>query len=503
MLTLLLAYRRRISVSILSGIAAPPSLRWGFQTGGTLIANLTDVTSDEVAIALCTKDEVNKIAQYTRMSCDKFVTMCSASGYQDVVGRSANFFLKVPTKDHYYTAFSACVGYISYLNLDLQYSNPDTKLSTDALPCLYAKPVMAVLFGVCLIYWLINWALNCQGSTPVHKVFTAAFFLALITVLVDCGYYAHYNKSDSNNGIDIATIVCGCLFMFITVSCFVLVSNGFGIIHNDYTYKDVGIILLLDAVMIGCIYGYRYTDKFWLGLILLVAFGLSLYFIIRIVMAGTRKCTIQIYAHMYVIAERRIDPLTTPLKKKLTIYKQITTVLTSYMALTLILMVVYSIFGLTEWIYELISDIINLALVVGAMYLFRLERSRGGYSNINSNETEKPQEFTIQDIENMDLTAMLIVGTQKWDGETPLPPMPRIVDTPTHALQDDQEIEVQPSNPYPEDVDIPAPATANGNTYPPPQFNNVAPAQPPANANAYPSPQFNNVTPVINPYNND
>lgn len=482
MLSLILGYRVTLTAYTSETIIAPSVLRWGFQSGGTLTANFTGANSGALVVALCTSDEIKKMAEYKFLNCDTFAQMCSTAVYQETAQGKANFYLKVPARARYYTAIASCRSFSSIYQVDLHYANPDSKLSTDLIPCLYAKPIMAVLFAICLVYWFINWALNCKGSSLVHKVFTAAFVLALLTVLVDCGYYAHFNKSDSNNGVAEATVVFACFFMFITISCFVLTSNGFGIIHNNYTYKDIGLILLLDAIMIGTIYGYRYAKSFWLSLVLLVVFAIALYFVIRIVMKGTRMCMIQIYAHMYVIAERGIDPTTTPLKKKLTIYRMITYILVIYLGLTVMLQLVFAIFGIPEWIYQFFADLVNLSLVIGAMYLFRLERARGGYASLASSEPQQPQEFTIEDIERLDFNTIFNNATQTWDGETPLPPMPRIVEVPTHVLENDQEIEVQPSPDFQADVDIPAPATTNANAPPPP---------------------LNNVAPIANPYNNE
>ncbi|EAY15336.1 hypothetical protein TVAG_224120 [Trichomonas vaginalis G3] len=429
--------------------------KWGFQKGGNLTAHFTEVEARSIVLSLCDPSEYKSLQSGYYISCESFATLCQVSQLESVQNKEVKFNLTVPKRSTYYTVIGSCNSLTSEYRAELVYSNPNTKLSTELIPCLYTKPIMVGLFGIVIIFWYINWFMNFSGSSILHKFYTVAFTLALVNIIIDTLYYYHYSKSDINNGITQTSVVFSFLFLTLVVICYAFVAKGYGVLHDNYSYLDVFKVAILSAVMIGAVYAYRYAGPFWLALFLFVIFGISLYFFIKMILTGTNNSLLHVFAHMYVIAERGINPFTTPLKRKLRIYKTVNYIIMVYLCLSVFLSLFFRIIGIPEWIFQLLNDILNLALVCGAVYLFKLEKSHSGYQAIT--ETLEAQEFTREDIRNLDFDAAFARATEEWDGQTLLPPMPRIVETPTIRQQDNEEVDVQPRTEEPYDIEVQAP----------------------------------------------
>ena len=429
----LLSYRIKKDVSLDSSVAYVPL--YGFQQGGSIDIKLTNLdTPGPVLIASCSEDEFSTFNQMSVMSktCESLSETCPLSILEIPTENSLNFNATVTKKDYYRTLIMMCSVQTleSKYTIDLFYRNPSSLMSFDQIPCLYIKPVFCVLFFAACVYWYINWFRFRGNSNSLHTFYTVAITFSVIYMITDMAYYIHYNSSDTSIGVDVADIIFRLAFQFLFISGFMLVCRGFGIIHDDYTKWQILETCAYTALVIASINVLNNVENIWIQLVIFIVFIASFALLMRTMLKGIRDSLLHVYAHMYVIAEKGINPASTPIMSKLKMFNVINYILMGYFIILIILTLVSYFTRVPTFASELVIDLINTVILYGATYLFRL--TKGNASEYRPlAEAGEVREFTREDIERLNINEILQTATNDWDGETQLPPQPKIVDSPT------------------------------------------------------------------------
>lgn len=447
MLTLLLNYR--ISTDVNYGGDTIIINRWGFQEGGKYSVQISNasVTINSLLFMLCDKTEFTNLTRSGLLMCTDAVNTCKVSSLQPVYNLASRWNATVPKTAHYYSIIINCNARASVYTLDANFSNPKSKLSTDQIPCLYIKPIMTFLFGIGLVYWIINWIIHFKGTSALHIFYTVAIVFSFLYIGVEMIYYYHFHVSDVESGATESYIVFKFLWQFLLVSGLAFVSQGYGFMNQAYTTKNILYIVLLSAVTIAALSAYNYivTFNYVLIIFIILVFVVAFYFLLRLILVGVHDALMTLRAHIYVICKEGIDPTTTPLMKKLMTYQVIIYAILGYFGIIITQKIVFTLFLLPDAYAELINDVANLVMVYGVIYMFRLHKQNvTGYQTLQEVGMEV-QEFTRDQVMDMDLYEVMQNATTPWDGSTPLPPQPRIVDVPSVSQDFVEEIQAPPT----------------------------------------------------------
>ena len=457
----LLGYRITQDVSLASSVAYVPL--YGFQEGGSIDIRLSKLeTPGPVLIAACSEDQLETFSKMavTSKTCDSLSQTCPLSINDFPIDGNLNFNATVTEKAYYRTLIMMCSPQTSdsRYSINLFYRNPDSLMSFDKIPCLYIKPIFCVLFLVACVFWYVNWFINRKQTNSLHTFYTVAITFSVIYMITDMAYYVHYNHSDTNIGVSAMDVIFRFVFEFLFISGFMLICRGFGIINNDYTKWQILETCAYSALVIIALNVLNYVENLWVQLVIFIVFIISFFLLMRTMIKGIRDSMLHVYAHMYVIAEKGIDPSTTPIMSKFKLFNIVNYILIGYFIILIVLTLVTYFTRVATYVSELIIDLINGVILYGAVFLFRLRKQLAqGYVAIG--EGAEVQEFTRADIERLNLKDILSRATTPWDGVSTLPPQPKIVDSPTvpvlDSLEDNADINTTAPEVKPVTIDTP------------------------------------------------
>ncbi|EAX88480.1 hypothetical protein TVAG_481620 [Trichomonas vaginalis G3] len=445
MLPILLLYRQRAKVNVEGNSIVLYS--YGYEKGGKFSAAITNASqSTTFLFQLCTLDEFKNFTQSQKSYCEDLMSVCHLSTLEPVYNQASNTNMTVDQAGRYLTVITNCAGSASNYLLDVNFSNPNSLLSTDLQPCIYGKPIMTVFFGIGMIYWVINWILNFRGTSALHIFYTITIFFAFLYIFVDTFYYHHFHKSDAETGATESHIVFRFLWQFLLLAGLSFVSQGYGYLASSFSVKNMILIVLLSAVINASLMAFNYISSLSYSVIVMVIFAIAFCVYFRMFMFGVNEAVLTVRAHMYVIAEQGIDPSTTPLVRKMKLYTIMLYIIVGYFGLFLAQHIIFTFFPLPDAYSELITDIINCAMVYGVIFLFRLRKENTrGYQTIEEVGLEV-QEFTREEVLQLNFDDVMERATNKWDGSA-LPPQPRIVESKTISQDFVEEIQTEKAPP--------------------------------------------------------
>ena len=159
---------------------------FGFQEGGKADITITDMNVESTfAIGICNSREYSNFTSNSgTVRCIDLDSACEYSGIVSSDNRRLSFNTTINRKNFYKTIFLQCDDtYAKDFNIEIVYTNPKSRMSYDRIPCLVEKPIFVVIFAIAVIFWYVNWIMNCGGSNSLHIFFTTAIsFLAYVSL---------------------------------------------------------------------------------------------------------------------------------------------------------------------------------------------------------------------------------------------------------------------------------------------------------------------------------
>ena len=316
--------------------------------------------------------------------------------------------------------------YVSDYTFSVRFSNPNSLLDSRKIPCLYIKPISTALFGLLIIFWLINWAFNFTLKNPLHLYLTITFLVTFLFVIIDTLKLYHDNVSDDPTSLTTAVIVLRCFHELLLLTAMMLAAKGWCIIIETIAISEIVSsifyaimfsipILILDSQIINV---YLQLTMFLIGFA-----GCFLYY--NVLITSITEASSVVSAHLLIISQSGIDPETTPIQKKFKIFNTISNSVVLYFSIMIFRTILFELLRLPDYIMVSIYDFATLILLSIAAWLFKLKKSlRTGYMMVGENA--QSVEFTLDDIEklNEDKDELQKSATTPWQEGMPLPAQP-------------------------------------------------------------------------------
>jgi hypothetical protein len=305
--------------------------------------------------------------------------------------------------------------------------NPTSYLDATWQPCLITKPAFAILLSALFLYWSINWLLNFSMSLTLHTFVSFTIFFALIATILSALEIKHFDSSDDSTGLTVAAIVA--LFASDTLFCWttILTAKGWSLVMESLSIADLLVSFfasVLLTVPLACIGNLHLGIADYIFLIAAVV-GLVVYY--RAVLNSIDASITHVIGHLLVIAERGIDPRTTPIWQKYRMFRGLLWVMLAYFAMQTLAAGLTKFTNCPYFGTQLIRDCASLVLMVAAVVLFRLRQgTRDGYMIIG--DQEPPRELQHQDLRRFSLDADVFDGAQiAWEVGMALPSQPILI----------------------------------------------------------------------------
>lgn len=311
----------------------------------------------------------------------------------------------------------------------IECSNPNSKLGYDQYPMIYTLVIFAGLIGLLLVAWVINWLRFVTWTNYLNFYFMATFCLTLAFYIVYSLEIWHKHNSDDPTILEYVRIALRINEIFI-FNIILLVCKGWKVVRNSLSIWEHLYTFVISAgfvIPLIVLEAETLQRPMWVKILLVVLMGASAGIFYVIMFIGVRDANEIVKAHMIVISESGIDPNTTPIAKKFSLFRSVSVASSIFFILVIIRSVILVILPIEKWILQLIYDILYTTLLYAAAWIFRLKKeTASGYIEIEGiNESqEETREFTVDEIENRrDLT----FEGEQWDGSAPLPPQPFVI----------------------------------------------------------------------------
>ncbi|OHT15053.1 hypothetical protein TRFO_42730 [Tritrichomonas foetus] len=398
------AFRGSFSVQPNRGFVSL-SRRFGFQAGGNYSIDFYDAKTDSILVLIAQEDEATQYMSYVNE-----INHCKSGTnikYVDIVpitNGEGHVFHKIDEDGMYYTILSSCTSDSGY-SFTLQYINPNSYLSSDEQPCLITMPIVTAIVWGLFILWMVNWIMNFSLKNSLHIYMTAGIFLSAIYYCLFLFEVIKTNKTDNDSPIFIARKVFRVLQETVLLSAFLMASEGWCIIKNDISKLQM-IICCVVSVCVTVPFAVNDFATLSRNGIFITIFAIAVSNILFIVFMSnnTRRAREYVAAHLYVIAEEGIDPVTTPVYKKFQLFRYVTLSMLTYF-FVLVTRSMYSMIWPTPmWVIQLIYDVIMIVLISIIAFVFRMKKDTiNGYMMIGDEEQE-PRIFDRTDLETIDYT---------------------------------------------------------------------------------------------------
>lgn len=411
-----------------------------------------------INLFICQKSEYKKFDQKNNPRC-----MQSFDIYIDSNSTIGNIHGTVE-KSGAYQILVLSSGNSAESSITISLQNKKSYLDLYAQPCLYLEPIFLSIFCLLMVYWAINSIIYnlhnfslCQ--TNFHRDLTKSYLLIIITSSLKITYLwiqHKYNKTKPYDNLLTLSSLFEYLFIFYSLS---MSACGLSIVNDSISLSikiiNLFISFILSVPLINLIYMessiytyFSYVECF--------VFTILFYFIFRNLIEKTSKVLI---AHLYVIGEEGIQPLTTPIYDKFLLFRKISLFLKVFFWLFIIINIVIIFCSL----YFLNLILFNLILLLYSIYLgyfYRYQNGiKKGYMKINDIDYSAQPKHILKstvdqiNVHNFEINSNSLNNDQSDDFDNPtkihwvdgmsLPPCPVIVNSLANIDQSNENIQDQ------------------------------------------------------------
>ena len=418
---------KKYTVTVNSQYAEHTSISFGFEKGGTYSIDIFD-TSARLTFNLLNADQLQESHRNALingvMNCNNYQNFSDINGIADV-NQPLHIEGVIPSKDIYTPTYVSCSTQYNF-KLSIEYKNIDSYLDYRNKPFLIILPVFLGFFGLLFILWLVNWFVFFTLDVKIHYFLTACYSTIVIFMGIYYGYYLNLkNKGTVSDAIYYSYYVFDCLHTAIFLFTLLLASTGWYITTKKIEWKftiipGIAIVVFVTlSTVLTIVYISSLIVEFIIAIATIVCLCIFVYFVVK----NVGNISFHIAAHMLVIQERGINPKTTPVYRKYKMFKVFLASLYVYLGFYIIDIVV-QLFGYKiVWLPTLVNCLMYAIIYVLLFFVFMLRKNQNnGYRIFDDGDVE---ELSQSDVQQLNLDSF--ENGQEWDGQTPLPPQPFII----------------------------------------------------------------------------
>jgi hypothetical protein len=327
--------------------------------------------------------------------------------------------------------------------VDAHFRNPNGFLDSRDVPSQTVLPVMICLFGPLLLGWIVYCLVQRRSFLKIHLCLVAILALYIVYLVVYAIALSKAQRTDDDKSWWIAMVAAESIYDLIFYSTLVIASTGWCLLHTELSLGNVAMSVFSVAVFVAATAVQVNVELgYWQILVVVVQISAVLW-ILHCIYVNTGEAQKHIKAHLLVITQGGIDPMTTPVYEKLTMYTiMIWLVGVSFLSF-LFLNLLLSVFDAVNWVYVLGGNIVQLGIAVAILWLYR-PRGAAMDKYLRDDEEGERGEVLLEDLEGFDVTGDR-AGMRQWEEGMDLPPEPLLISSrdPTRPMIRDSS-----TNPY-------------------------------------------------------
>ena len=417
---------------------------FNFNKNGFFNITLSNIAEESsYLIQICNEREYNIIikSQKEPKTCSQLSDLCSRH-FMDYPEKSTLSFsgsLSEYEEGEYYSLIVRCDAGFSKYKLDIIMKNQNLKFSKLEYINIFCCILLAIKFGM-LIF-------NFQKAKNFSHFPSICFYAAVIFFFLIYTISVCFNFICGGNMLwEYFNYILLIIYQTSLISIIFSIAKGSGFFSVEYTSMEIYNILIYSLLI--CICNSLNTVKnrrFFMQILHFIERYNAFFFIIHYlspflyfallkeVYVFINECIDERYlytiAHVRVISEKGINPMTTPLKTIHENYKKYIYMGLCYFGFKFVLTNLLNTLFSYAWL-TILQYFVDLGAIytIGKLPFFQIKPPKD--SGFNS--YEEKQFFTKEEVRNIDVLRFISHGSS-WDGTTPLPAEPGIVDKISEA----------------------------------------------------------------------
>jgi hypothetical protein len=403
---------------------------FGFESNSTFHLRFSEIGSGHLLYGLFTQDEFDTYPMRSFPVAD----LCSAStdfpSIRRFLGdRDEDLRGTISDPGVYYQVVANCddpetIQIKTVVTIEQQFRNPSTHLDIRWRGATHIKCAFLWLCGGILVLWCVNWSLHCSWRILLHDNFTVFLWLLLAVETVRYFELRRLDGDDVDGGLTVLRVVGRVAYQTYFAAFATAAAKGWCILTNEFPLSDVlwsvGCVGLSSVAWILPDFVSLHSHEVITGM--LSVLGGSLF--LKDVLHAAGGSMMHSWAHLIAIGRAEINPRTTPVYERYTIFRSFRWSAVVGAGVIYIMLVLSLFINIPYRVTEGCNDALRLLLGGCWAWIFRIrdEDVNGRYGFAMQLEDCEPLS-----IESMDLRSrVLIGGGSTWRPGMSLPGEPKV-----------------------------------------------------------------------------
>lgn len=421
-------------------------LDFGFTEKGTYLMTVHASTPANITFGLMTNTQYKSMKNDPPSICDDPSASLDAVASATFLDSPVSLVNSIPSKGVYHVFYAHCHQDPVEITYTYEFTNGDSHLDSRAMPGLIEEPIAIVIILVVLSLWLVNWALHRHIKIYIHYVMTVMFILALLSRLARFGWLKYQEKYDFNRGMQAVMIIFRLFFEISLYFVILLVAKGWCIMRRSVKFVEL-IVALTSTIcylVFQTIIDYVSLGN-WAILVMFLELAAMIVYAREMIVAINRG-QFQTYAHLLALSNAGIDPETTPIWQKWTMFQRLQYIIMTYLILVLARMCALYFAEDILWLNSFLEDIADITALIALAIIYRL---RGGSADGYSLLDEMDNALMLTDLESVsEGSRSLNKGGRRWEQGMALPYVTPVLENVSQVVLESPDgvanIEVKP-----------------------------------------------------------
>lgn len=405
--------------------------------------------SEYYSIPPLTSDYAKQFCSRPKPHISRFNQTITVSKLQNATG-----VFSIRSSAVYYPTVVSCydntVNGKSCYYVSIYYMNGEHALDSRRIPSLITLPICFSMLGALLVIWIINNLYYRKGNNQLHHFISIALVLCTSVTIVKYIILRYDDIDYETSALTVFNTVIIVLYNAVLLATLILAAKGYCIVRSYLSTYEITQIIIF-CVLYCALRTMGDLETFQKAYIIIYVFSAALLFLVWFTLiVGIRTVSKQIFAHLVVIAQRGIEPITTPIYRKYIIYSYFIHVVIMYFSGLVILISLQLADVLSYWSADLFSSLLNFFLLFTLGFMFRLKKTDClGYTQIFGGENIDYGQIEPLESSFFEETRSL----KPWQEGMMLPPQPTIVTNDksicqqtTHPMRVTEDELIQDSN---------------------------------------------------------
>ena len=412
---------------------------FGFHQFGIFNVTFTNIQTKTLFYALLTESEF-PVEMMLAAQAEKFcngVPPIPKIQYSIPQNNDFSIYGLVETEGVYTPILYNCANEPIVVNVNQIFRNPKNFMDSRWDNTEYSQ-VICIVYATCLLfYWIVNWFMNFRWKLKIHYFVTTTMIFSLayiITSLFETNTLKTVDEAPLETILRTIYSILSTACLFITL---LLASKGWCIYKAELTFKDIflSVVYVVIYNTFAVMHSLGFSSRFniiW-SIISLIALTLFL----RELIISTNHSKLHFTAYLYVISNAGILPDSTPVYAKYKLYKLLKYSVFACFVYIIIQVCVEIFANPFFWVDRFLLDVLQFGMATILCIIFRLkkEQSQDQYMRLENQgdaqdyEDAPPDVLSLNDVEQIDLKALLKKPGVVWTEGMKLPVAPIIKKT--------------------------------------------------------------------------